>query len=118
MKYCGIAVVSFVERIVYGFPAVNHLTSKESFMLWTILYIWEFYLGSKWNWSISDKYQYHDLLETSKSDWCIYSRSKGKVLEAKGRHDPCVLPRAVPIVESMAALVMADYLLIKRTNKK
>ncbi len=40
------------------------------------------------------------------------------VLEAKGRHDPCVLPRAVPIVESMAALVIADYFLIKRTNKK
>jgi len=30
------------------------------------------------------------------------------VFEAKGRHDPCVLPRAVPIVESMAALVLAD----------
>ncbi len=29
-------------------------------------------------------------------------------LEAKGRHDPCVLPRAVPIVEAMAALVLAD----------
>ena len=29
-------------------------------------------------------------------------------LEAKGRHDPCVLPRAVPIVESMTALVLAD----------
>ena len=40
------------------------------------------------------------------------------ILEAKGRHDPCVLPRAVPIVESMAALVIADYFLIKRTNKK
>lgn len=32
-------------------------------------------------------------------------------LEAKGRHDPCVLPRAVPIVESMAALVLADAVL-------
>ncbi len=40
------------------------------------------------------------------------------ILEAKGRHDPCVLPRAVPIVESMAALVIADYFLIRRTNKK
>lgn len=39
-------------------------------------------------------------------------------LEAKGRHDPCVVPRAVPIVESMTALVIADYLLIKRANKK
>jgi chorismate synthase len=32
-------------------------------------------------------------------------------LEAKGRHDPCVVPRAVPIVESMAALVIADMAL-------
>ena len=34
-------------------------------------------------------------------------------LEAKGRHDPCVVPRAVPIVESMAALVLADFALIQ-----
>jgi chorismate synthase len=33
---------------------------------------------------------------------------------AKGRHDPCVLPRAVPIVEAMAALVLADMALIAR----
>lgn len=33
------------------------------------------------------------------------------VLEMKGRHDPCVVPRAVPIVESMAALVLADMAL-------
>ncbi len=33
------------------------------------------------------------------------------LLEAKGRHDPCVLPRAVPIVDAMAALVMIDHLL-------
>lgn len=35
-------------------------------------------------------------------------------LEAKGRHDPCVVPRAVPIVESMAALVLADLVLIQK----
>ncbi len=34
--------------------------------------------------------------------------------EAKGRHDPCVVPRAVPIVESMAALVLADFALRQR----
>lgn len=39
------------------------------------------------------------------------------VLEGKGRHDPCVLPRAVPIVESMAALVIADFLLLARCNR-
>jgi chorismate synthase len=33
------------------------------------------------------------------------------VLEARGRHDPCVVPRAVPIVESMAALVLVDLAL-------
>ncbi len=36
------------------------------------------------------------------------------ILAAKGRHDPCVVPRAVPIVESMAALVLADLLLIQK----
>jgi len=35
-------------------------------------------------------------------------------LEAKGRHDPCVVPRAVPIVEAMACLVIADHLLRQR----
>jgi chorismate synthase len=39
------------------------------------------------------------------------------VLEGKGRHDPCVLPRAVPIVEAMAALVLADFLLRARVSK-
>ncbi len=34
-------------------------------------------------------------------------------LKARGRHDPCVLPRAVPIVEAMAALVMADAIISK-----
>ncbi|MBZ9729681.1 chorismate synthase [Salegentibacter sp. JZCK2] len=35
----------------------------------------------------------------------------------KGRHDPCVVPRAVPIVEAMAALVIADYLLQNKSSK-
>ena len=38
-------------------------------------------------------------------------------LSVKGRHDPCVVPRAVPIVESMAAIVLADHLLRIRTSK-
>lgn len=45
--------------------------------------------------------------------------SKGEAVEmtGKGRHDPCVLPRAVPIVEAMAALVLVDHLLRARTVK-
>lgn len=35
--------------------------------------------------------------------------------KAKGRHDPCVLPRAVPVVEAMAAMVVLDHLLMSRT---
>jgi chorismate synthase len=34
--------------------------------------------------------------------------------EGKGRHDPCVIPRAVPIIESMAALVLVDHCLMKK----
>ena len=37
-------------------------------------------------------------------------------MEGKGRHDPCVVPRAVPIVEAMAALVMADFYLLNQTS--
>ncbi len=39
-----------------------------------------------------------------------------KTLAAKGRHDPCVVPRAVPIVESMAALVIGDMALRQRSR--
>lgn len=39
------------------------------------------------------------------------------VVSGKGRHDPCVVPRAVPIVEAMAALVLADFLLRARSSK-
>ena len=37
--------------------------------------------------------------------------------QGKGRHDPCVVPRAVPIVEAMTAIVLADYSLLNRTIK-
>lgn len=37
-------------------------------------------------------------------------------MQGKGRHDPCVVPRAVPIVEAMAALVLADYYLLNKTQ--
>lgn len=42
--------------------------------------------------------------------------NKGEIakMQGKGRHDPCVVPRAVPIVEAMAALVLADYYLINK----
>jgi chorismate synthase len=39
------------------------------------------------------------------------------IVTGKGRHDPCVLPRAVPIVEAMAALVLADFILRARGAK-
>ncbi len=42
----------------------------------------------------------------------IDTHDQPSVVKGKGRHDPCVVPRAVPIVEAMAALVMADFLLL------
>jgi chorismate synthase len=47
----------------------------------------------------------------------INTSGENITLEGKGRHDPCVLPRAVPIVEAMAALVIADHLLRNKTAK-
>ena len=38
-------------------------------------------------------------------------------VEGKGRHDPCALPRAVPVVEALAAFVLADMMLINKTRK-
>lgn len=39
------------------------------------------------------------------------------ILKAKGRHDPCVLPRAVPVVEAMAAMVALDMYLLDKTTR-
>ena len=46
--------------------------------------------------------------------------SSGEIVEmqGKGRHDPCVVPRAVPIVEAMAALVIADFTLLRRQESR
>ena len=47
----------------------------------------------------------------------VNKEGEDTILKAKGRHDPCVLPRAVPIVESMAAITILDYLLIQQTRE-
>ena len=47
----------------------------------------------------------------------IDKSGKRVTIQGKGRHDPCVLPRAVPIVEAMTNLVLADALLYNRINK-
>ena len=41
-----------------------------------------------------------------------------RTLKARGRHDPCVLPRAVPLVEAMTALVLADHWLIQLARSR
>ncbi|PTX43064.1 chorismate synthase [Christiangramia gaetbulicola] len=47
----------------------------------------------------------------------INSKGEEVEMQGKGRHDPCVVPRAVPIVESMAALVIADFFLQNKSSK-
>ena len=44
----------------------------------------------------------------------ITTSGESTTLEGKGRHDPCVVPRAVPIVEALAALVLVDHLLLAK----
>ena len=45
--------------------------------------------------------------------------SQGNIVEmqGKGRHDPCVVPRAVPIVEAMTAMVLLDFYLLNEVVK-
>ena len=47
----------------------------------------------------------------------INDQGEAVTLAGRGRHDPCVLPRAVPIVDAMTSLVLADMLLRARANK-
>jgi chorismate synthase len=46
----------------------------------------------------------------------VNADGKEVLMKAKGRHDPCVLPRAVPMVDSMVALVLADHLLLHQAQ--
>ena len=52
-----------------------------------------------------------------KKQQTIDSENKTVETKGRGRHDPCVVPRAVPIVEAMAAIVMVDFMLINKTIK-
>ena len=47
----------------------------------------------------------------------VNMEGKEVTLTARGRHDPCVLPRAVPVVEAMAAMVILDHYLLQKTAK-
>ena len=47
----------------------------------------------------------------------VNAAGEAVTVRGKGRHDPCVVPRAVPIVEAMAALVLADHVLRQRVNR-
>jgi chorismate synthase (EC 4.2.3.5) len=44
----------------------------------------------------------------------VSETGEAALLQARGRHDPCVLPRAVPMVEAMVALVLVDHALRHR----
>ena len=46
----------------------------------------------------------------------VNKEGKEEILQVQGRHDPCVLPRAVPIVEAMAAMTILDYYLLNKTT--
>lgn len=49
------------------------------------------------------------------SQQTVDNQGNTKTLQARGRHDPCVVPRAVPIVEAMAAMVLLDQILLQKT---
>ena len=54
----------------------------------------------------------------SKEQKTVNSEGKEVLMKATGRHDPCVLPRAVPMVDAMVALVLADHLMLNHAQCK
>ena len=52
----------------------------------------------------------------AKAQKTVGVKGKNAELKARGRHDPCVLPRAVPMVEAMTLLVLADHYLRDRAQ--
>lgn len=66
--------------------------------------------------TIDFKLAFKPVATISKKQKSINKDHKEVDIQAKGRHDPCVLPRAVPIVSAMAALVVVDYLLLSKVN--
>ena len=46
----------------------------------------------------------------------VNKEGQEEILQVQGRHDPCVLPRAVPVVEAMAAMTILDYYLLNKTT--
>lgn len=48
----------------------------------------------------------------------INTQGEAITLEGKGRHDPCVIPRAIPVVEAMCALVIGDFILLSQSPNK
>lgn len=59
---------------------------------------------------------FHPVVTTSKPIECVDGKGVSHIIEAKGRHDICHVPRTVPIVQSMAALVIADNFLLQKTQ--
>ncbi|HRP70037.1 MAG TPA: chorismate synthase, partial [Turneriella sp.] len=51
----------------------------------------------------------------SREQESVNAKGENVTMKVKGRHDPCVLPRAVPIVEAMLALVLADQFLLAQS---
>jgi len=47
----------------------------------------------------------------------INSEGEATEIQGKGRHDPCVVPRAIPVVEALTAMVLADFYLLNKTRK-
>jgi chorismate synthase len=53
----------------------------------------------------------------SKKQWTVDRFGDERELVIRGRHDVCIAPRAVPVVEAMTALVLADFLLLQRSAR-
>jgi len=63
------------------------------------------------------KIAFKPVATTMQKQETINAKGELVIMQGKGRHDPCVVPRAVPIVEALSAMILADFFLINKARK-
>jgi len=76
----------------------------------------DFVVAETINWVDEMKIAFKPTASIGKEQKTVNAEGKEVLMKAKGRHDPCVLPRAVPMVDAMVALVLADHLLLNQAQ--
>ncbi len=124
VNYCYININNLINYdgplYSYLFISLKNIFIMKSITLAILLFVFSTTLSAQVAiMSAPDSLDWKKIAETTVSfdQNTVDKEGNEAVVSGKGRHDPCVVPRAVPIVEAMAALVIADFYLRAKTSK-